>query len=85
MRLVSVHGGVLRISWTWLPLWLALNPGLQEAIGERLRDAALLSCVVVGDGDLAAMHDWVRDQICTKFNIPGLREYLDALKLVDME
>jgi hypothetical protein len=86
MRLVTNDAGVLRVRWTWLPLWLSLNGSLKHVVGRQLRDVALLNGVTTDEEDLEAMHHWFVTRVCALYPaFSGLETYLNALLDVQVD
>jgi hypothetical protein len=83
MRLVSLDQGVLQLAWSWMPLWLALNPTLQHELTALAKDVSLLNGLTASPGDLDALSAWVRRRLVAKYpQIQGLEAYLEALEAV---
>jgi hypothetical protein len=83
VRLVQDQDGVLEISWTWLPFWLAVNPKLKEQVEREMRDGCLMGGVTNSEEDMDALHDFVVMRLQELFpSYGGLSEYLDGLKYV---
>lgn len=84
MRLVQERDGVVEITWTWLPFWLATNPVLKSQIEEELHTAVFLGGVTASDKDLDAAHDFVVKRFTEVFpGFSGLGTFLDGLKYIE--
>lgn len=89
MRLVqATDQGVVELTFMWMPVFIGMNSKfLQEMEGEL---AGVLGAKLKGqkltEELLDEAHDLVLDYIQNKYtNITGLRDYLDAIKYVDIE
>jgi len=86
MRLVQERDGVVEITWTWLPFWLATNPALKSTIEEELHTAVFLGGLTPSDADLDAAHDFVVRRFTEIFpGFSGLREFLDGLRQIQQD
>ena len=82
MRLVAKTGpGTVDISYMWLPTFLGLNSHLMEILQTKV--GPLLIGKELTDAVLDEAHEQVINVICEMHPLPGLREYLDALKFVE--
>lgn len=81
MNLVAFEDGALELRWTWFPYWLVVSPIMKQDIERVLRDAVLMQGVPVA-GSMDAIDDLVIRIITKRFKIPGLGDYLRAMKLV---
>jgi hypothetical protein len=83
VRLISRSGpGKVELNFMWLPAFCAMDNNLKKAIeadlGPKLKGKPL------DDATLDLAHDEAVDFICKYHKaIPGLRDYLDAIKFVD--
>jgi hypothetical protein len=82
MRFVTeTEPGVIELTWTWLPTFIGMHTAMKKEI------EAKVSPLLVGKGAtdevLDAAHDKVIEIICEKFQLPGLKDYLEAIKFVD--
>lgn len=85
MRFVQMRDGMLEVRWTWLPFWIAVNPRLQRDVERFVFDACVASGATDSEQDLDALHDVVVNRIQDLFpSHPGIREYLDSLKQVEV-
>lgn len=83
MRLVQERDGVLEITWTWLPFWLAVNPKLKEQVEREMKDSCLMGGVTNSEEDMNGLHDFIASRLQELFpSHPGLDKYLDGLKHV---
>lgn len=83
MNLVYLKNGALDLNWTWFPWWLVQSPAMTREIMVTVRDAVLLNGVPADDSSLAALDDFVIRIITKRFKIPGLDQYLRAMKKVE--
>lgn len=83
MRFVVRTGpGVLELNWMWLPTFIGMNNGLKKRIEEEL--APLLEGKELTEDLLDSASARVVEIICKMHTaLPGLRDYLDAIKFVD--
>ena len=83
MRLVErTEEGTVEFLWMWAPVWIGQNAVLKKELEAHI--APLVVGKPLDDGALDYAHDAVLDFIEKKFpTIPGLRDYLDAIKFVD--
>lgn len=54
MRLLEVREGALELQWTWLPYWIACQPGVRAAVERRLQEVAAAATTDAGP-DLEAL------------------------------
>jgi hypothetical protein len=82
MRLIERSGhGQLDLQFLWLPTWIGINSALKEEI-ERHMNPLFVGKDLTED-TLNEAHDALVDFLQKKFpNLPGLSDYLDALKFV---
>lgn len=79
MLLVTDHDGALEVRWSWLPLWIAMNPELIAKLDRKVRE-----CVDAGVTDTQALHGVVVDALAREFpSIANLDKMLEAVKDVD--
>lgn len=79
---VRTAPGVLELNWMWLPTFIGLNNGLKKRIEEEL--APLLEGKELTEDLIDAASDRVIEIVCGLHSaLPGLRDYLDAVKFVD--
>lgn len=90
MRLVNVTGdGEVGLAYMHMPHWIAINTALlDELSGEMHEEIARLAAtgtpVSTNDAGLDKLHDMVVVWFEKKFpNLPGLRDYLDAVKFLE--
>jgi hypothetical protein len=82
MRLIVRSGpGKVELNWTWMPFFCAMDNNLkkqvEEALGPKLKGKPL------DDATLDFAHNEALDFICNYHKaIPGLRDYLDAIKFI---
>jgi hypothetical protein len=82
MRLVVMpEPGVTELAWMWMPTFIGLNNMLKKEIEVEI--SKWLVGKLATDDVLDAAHDKVIEIVCEKFPLPGLRDYLDALKFVE--
>lgn len=83
MRLVTVDdsGKELMLNYMWLPTWIGINNPLKKRLEDELKP--VLMGKVINDKLLDEAHDLTVDFFVKSFpKLPGLRDYLDALKFV---
>lgn len=82
MRFIVRTGpGVVELNYMWLPTFCGLNAQLKKRIEEELAPA--LQGKEMTDEVLDAASDRVVDILCEMHEaLPGLRDYLDAIKFV---
>lgn len=82
MRFVSVpEPGVVELNYTWLPTWIGMNNTLKEQIEQRLGPD------FVGRAMTEEVLDELHQRVVALLvemhpGLPGLRDYLDAIKYV---
>lgn len=82
MRLIVMsEPGVTELSWMWLPTFVGMNSALKKEIEEKVSE--MLVGKLATDDVLDAAHEKVIELVCEKFPLPGLRDYLDAIKFVE--
>lgn len=82
MRLIVMpEPGVTELSWMWLPTFIGMNSALKKEIEEEV--SKMLVGKPATDETLDAAHDRVIELVCQKFPLPGLKDYLDAIKFVE--
>lgn len=82
MRLVVRSGpGTVEVAYMWLPTFIGMNTLLMQKIEGEL--APLIEGKEMTDDTLEAAHERVLDIICKAHPLPGLRDYLDAMKFVE--
>lgn len=82
MRLVAKTGpGQVELSYMWMPTFLGLDALLMKQIEEKLMPELVGKELTEDVLDVA--HDRALDIICELRPLPGLRDYLDALKFVE--
>ena len=70
--------GVASLNWAWLPTWVGMNTQLVREIEEEVGPVLLGRPLTQENLKLA--HDKVIDYLVSKFDLPGLFDYLDGLK-----
>lgn len=82
MRLVLRTGpGVVEFNFMWAPAFIAYDNALKKHIEETLGPE--LVGQELTEGVLDTAHDRALDLICERHAaLPGLRDYLDAIKFV---
>lgn len=82
MRLIVVDGSTVSLNAMWLPTWIGSNQALIKELD------TVLGPLVVGkeltEKTLDEINGLVITYLISKFNLPGLFRYLDALKFVEM-
>lgn len=79
---VATAPGVVELAYMWLPQFAGMDPHLKAVIENDL--AARLVGKEMTEEVLDAAHDRVIELICeTHPSLPGLRDYLDAVKFVE--
>jgi hypothetical protein len=75
--------GMWEIKWVWLPWFVSTNPAVVSHVAkgmtEKFKDRS------VENGLEQEMHDAVISLICEKVQFPGLKQYLEAVSLVELE
>lgn len=67
----------------WLPTFIGINNATMLELGRDLTNEFLHTQTTERQLDMIDV--WIVDWLCKKFPIPGLREYLSALKHVSAE
>ena len=81
MRFVTeTEPGVIELTWMWLPTFIGMSTAMKKEIESRV--APLLVGKPATDDVLGAAHDRVIEIICEKYQLPGLKDYLEAVKFV---
>ena len=84
MRWVVRDGpGTLCLNYVWMPTWLGINGRLKEELDKAIKDKIL--GLPMTDESLDTANDLVIEFLCDRCKVPGLFEYLDALKYVHAE
>lgn len=79
--IVVTDPGTVELNFMWLPTFIGMNSRMKMDLEAEL--APKLVGMELTDDGLNAVHDLVLDAIVAKFPaIPGLRDYLDAMKFV---
>lgn len=79
--IIRTAPGVVELNFMWLPAFIAYDNILKKRIEETL--APQLVGKDLNDDTLQWAHDEALDIICKAHHaIPGLRDYLDAMKFV---
>lgn len=81
MRLITVtEPGKVEFNFMWAPGFIAFNSRLKMELEEKLGPE------LVGKEMTEATLDWAHERVVDflleKFPLPGLRDYLDAIKFV---
>jgi hypothetical protein len=85
MRLIQQdkhNANTLEVVWMWLPTFIGQNTHVLGELDHALA-ARFPTPLEIGPEKLDEIHGYVIDYLCEKFNIPGLRQYLEAVSLVD--
>ena len=77
---VQTWPGRLELNYMWLPTFVGLNGRMKTDLEEKLGPELLNKEMT--DEVLDFAHDRVVEYLIEKFPVPGLRDYLDALKFV---
>lgn len=82
MRFITeTEPGVVELNWMWLPTFIGVSTPMKKRIEEKV------SPMLVGKGAtdevLDAAHEKVIDLLCELHPLPGLRDYLEAIKFVE--
>lgn len=81
MRFVTrTAPGVVEFCYAWAPTFIGMNTRLLQEMESRLGEA--LEGQAITDATLDRAHDLVVAFLLERFPIPGLRDYLDAIKFV---
>lgn len=75
------HPTVLEIAWMWLPTFIGQNSSVLSELDHVLA-AKFPPPVEATEEKLDEMNEFVIDWIDTRFNIPGLGEYVRGIKHV---
>ena len=82
MRFVLPTDNAVELNYMWLPSWLGHNQKLKEDIEKEIGPK------VVGremtEEVLEEANQMVIEYICEKYQVPGLKDYLDGLKFVGL-
>lgn len=82
MKAVYISGqGEISLNHMWLPTWIGMNSQLKSAIEKDLQQK--LCGLSMDDSGLDKAHEIVIEYLCQRFEIKGLRDYLDAMKFVE--
>lgn len=82
MRFVVVtQPGVVEFNYMWAPTFIGMNSVMRKEIEKKV--APLLEGKPATDEVLDAAHDKIVELLCEKFQIPGLKDYLDAIKFIE--
>jgi hypothetical protein len=82
VRYIAVTGkGEVELRYMWLPTFIGMDPHLSRKIEEKV--SPMLIGKEATDTLLEEAHEAVIDLICEHHKIPGLRDFLDALKFVE--
>ena len=82
MRVVVVSGKALELNYMWLPTWLGQNGAFKQELEKDL--AKKIAGRPITADSLDEINTMVIDYICEKYKVPGLFDYLDGLKFVEM-
>jgi hypothetical protein len=82
MKLVYLEGTSLELRWMWLPTFMGQNHGLMRELESAGKKKFTGKSLPPSEEALEEAHQWVIDWLCKKNPIPGLREYLEAIKNV---
>ena len=82
MRVVTVVGKAVELNYMWLPTWLGENLQFKRDLDSRFR--AEVEGQELTEEVLNKIHDNIIDFIVEKYPIPGLFDYLDGLKFVEL-
>lgn len=83
MNLVILKDGKLDLAWTWFPYWLVVSPAMSREVKLLLQDVILLNGIPACSDSLDALDDLLIRIITKRFSIPGLGDYLRAMKRVE--
>lgn len=84
MRLVFRDHNVYEVQWMWLPTFIGQNIMVMNELGEALRKK-FAGQVGKEEDLLDEVHTFILDWLSARFrNISGLREYLEAVKNVQV-
>jgi len=82
MRLVvCTQPGVVEFNYMWSPAFIGMNSAMRQELEKKV--APLLEGKPMTDEVLDAAHDKIVELLCEKFQVPGLRDYLDAIKFIE--
>jgi hypothetical protein len=75
----GARGGIWEVKWTWMPAFLAMDQDLVALVDKRLNEL-----FAGGDPPIpGVLESAVRDVVCKKYPMAGLREALEAIQKVD--
>lgn len=83
MNLVQLKNGKLDLAWSWFPYWLAVSPAMTHEVKQTLQDAILLNGIPARQESLNALDELLVRFIVWRFAIPGLGDYLRAMKRIE--
>lgn len=83
MRFVTFDDGLLEIRFMWLPVFIGQSVHVLKEL--EIAGRAKFQGVEVTDSVLDEIHQWVVEWLCRRFQIEGLREYLQGICHVRME
>lgn len=82
MRVIcNPEPGVIQLNFMWLPTFLGMNTIFKKEIEAKI--APKLVGKPMTDEVLDAAHEEIIGLILEKYPLPGLSDYLDALKFID--
>jgi hypothetical protein len=81
MRFISVEKSAVVLNYMWLPTWLGQNLQFKRDLEKELR--AKIVGRSIDQRTLDEIHGLIIEYICTKFPLPGLRDYLDGIKFLE--
>lgn len=82
MRIIVVDKNAVLLNHMWLPTWLGENHQFKKNLEEKLRKD--VEGKELTDEVLNEIHDKIIDFIVEQYPIPGLFDYLDGLKYVEL-
>jgi hypothetical protein len=81
MRFITeTEPGVVELRWMWLPTFIGMGTVFKQELEKEV--APMLVGKGASDEVLDAAHEKIIELLCKRFPIPGLKDYLDALKFV---
>jgi hypothetical protein len=83
MRVIHlIDGNTVELNYMWLPTWIGQNAQFKKQLEGALREK--IEGMDLTDENLDKIHDMVVEYIVANYQIPGLFEYIDGLKFVEL-
>jgi hypothetical protein len=71
--------GKWEVAWTWLPYFIAADRGLHDEVDAAMTDEFKGTMLEDEQNAVLKMHNRVIELILRKYNMPGLRAYLESI------